>query len=89
MDQVLDYLRRGRVFSLFDLVSSLHRITARTDTVLLIAYSTPPCLYEWLAMSQGSDASCGWYMCVTNEGIKGFDQIAVHLDDMIVFDSDP
>ena len=35
MDQVLDSLDSGRVFSLFDLVSSFHQITAHKDTVPL------------------------------------------------------
>ena len=37
VDQVLDSLGKGRVFSLFHLVSSLHQITAHKDTVPLTA----------------------------------------------------
>ena len=89
VDQVLDSLGSGRVFSLFDLVSSFHQITAHKDTVPLTAFCTPTGLYEWLVMPQGSSASPGWFVKVINEVIKGLTQVAAYLDDVIVFDSDP
>ena len=45
-DQILDSLSKGRVFSLFDLVSSFHQITAHEDTVPLTAFCTPTDFYE-------------------------------------------
>ena len=45
VDQVLDSLGKGRVFSLFDLVSSFHQITAHKDTVPFTAFCTPTGLY--------------------------------------------
>ena len=45
VDQVLDSLGNGRVFSLFDLVSSFHQITPNKDTVPLTAFCTPTGLY--------------------------------------------
>ena len=89
VDQVLDSLGSGRVFSLFDLVSSFHQITARKDTVPLTAFCTPPGLYERLVMPQGSSALPGWFIKVINEVIKGLKQVAAYLGDVIVFDSDP
>ena len=88
VDQVLDSLGKGRVFSLFDLVSSFHQITAQKDTVPLTACCTPTGLYEWLVMPQGSSASPGWFAKVINEAIKGLEQVAAYLNDVIVFDSD-
>ena len=42
VDQVLDSLGKGRVFSLFDLtMSSFHQITANEDTVPRTASCTP------------------------------------------------
>ena len=41
MDQVLDSSGSGRVFSLFDLVLSVHQIKAHKDTVPLRASCTP------------------------------------------------
>ena len=46
VDQVLDSLGSGRVFFLFDLVSSFHQIKAHKDTVSLTAFCTPTGLYE-------------------------------------------
>ena len=77
------------MFSLFDLDSSLHQITAHRDTVPLKAFYTPTCLYEWLVMPQGSTASPGWFVKVINEVFKDVKQVAAYLDDVIVFDSDP
>ena len=70
VDQVLHSLGSGRVFSLFDLVSSFHRIKAHKDTVPLTAFCTSTGLYEWLVMPQGSSASPGWFVKVTNEVIQ-------------------
>ena len=50
VDQVLDSLGSGEVFSLFDLVSSFHQIKAHQGTVPLTAFCTPTGLYEWLVM---------------------------------------
>ena len=88
MDQALDCLGSSRVFSLFDLVSSFHQITAHKDTVPLTAFCTPTGLYEWLVMAQGSSASPGPFVKVINEVIKGLKQVAAYLDDVIVFDFD-
>ena len=89
VDQVLDSLGKGRVFSLFDLVCSFHKIIAHKDTVPLTACCTPTGLYEWLVMPQGNSASPGWFVIVINEVIKGLEQVTVYFDDVIIFDSDP
>ena len=67
VDQVLNSLGKGRVFSLFDLVASFHQITAHKDTVPLTAFCTPTGLDEWLVMPQGSSALPGWFVKVINE----------------------
>ena len=89
VDQVVDSLGSGRVFSLFDLVSSFYEIKAHQDTVHLTAFCTPTGLYEWLVMPQGSGPSSGWFLKVINEAIKGLNQVAAYLDDGSVFDSHP
>ena len=53
VDQVLDSLGSGPVFSLFYFVSSFHQIKALEDTVPLTAFCTSTGLYEWLVMPQG------------------------------------
>ena len=89
VDQVLDSLGSGEVFSLFDLVSSFHQIKAHKDTVPLTTFCTPTGLCEWRVMPQSSSGSPGWFVKVINEVIKGLKQVAAYLDDVIVFDSDP
>ena len=59
VDETLDKLGTGRIFSLFDLVSSFHRITAHKNTIPLTAFFTPTRLFEWLVMPQGSTAAPG------------------------------
>ena len=77
------------MFSLFNLVSSLHQITAHKGKVPLTAFCPLTGLYEWLGMPQGSSASPGWFVKVINEVIKYLKQVEAYLDDVIVFDSDP
>ena len=40
-------------------------------------------------MPQGSSASTGWFLKVISEVTKGLGQVAVYLNDVIVFDSGP
>ena len=41
VDEVLDSMGKGRIISLFDLVSSFHQITMDKDTIPLTAFCTP------------------------------------------------
>ena len=75
VDQVLGSLGLGRVFSLFDLVSPFHQITAHKDTLPFTALCTPTGLDEWLVSPQGSSASVGWFVKAINEVIKGLTQV--------------
>ena len=74
---------------MLDLVSSFHQITAHKDTIPLTAFCAPTGLYEWVVMPQGSSASSEWFVKVSDEVIKGLEQVAAYLDDVIVFDFDP
>ena len=89
MNQVPDSFGSGRVFSLFDFVSSLYQITTHKDTVPFTAFCTPNGLYKLLVMPQGSSASPALLVKIINEVTKGFKQVDAYLDDIIVFDSDP
>ena len=82
-------LGTGRIFSLFDLVTSFHQITVHEDTISFTAFCTPTRLFESLVMPQGSNEAPGWFVKVINEVIKGLANVATYLDDVIVFDSDP
>ena len=59
VDQVVDSLGSGRVFSLFDLVSSFHHTMAHKDTVPLTTFFTPTGIFEWLVMPQGTSGLPG------------------------------
>ena len=89
VDEVLDSLGKGRIFSLFDLLSSFHQITIDKDTIPLTALCTPTRLFERLVMPHCSSAAPGWFVNVINEVIQGLDRVAADLDDVIVFDLDP
>ena len=47
VDQFLDSLGSGRVFSLFDLISSFHQKKTHKDSVPLTAFCTPTGLFVW------------------------------------------
>ena len=46
VDEVLDSLGKGRIFSLFYVVSSFHRIIIGEDTIPLAVICTPNRLFE-------------------------------------------
>ena len=88
VDEVLDKLGTGRIFSLFDLVFSFHQTTVQKGTIPHTAFCTPKRHFVWLVMPQGSSAAPGWFVKVISEVIKGLDR-AAYLDNVIVFDADP
>lgn len=68
VDEILDALGKGRIFSMFDLVSPFHQITIDRNTVnphrVLHAR---PALQVAGHMPRGSSASPGWFVKVINE----------------------
>ena len=82
-------LGKGRVFSLFDLKSLFHEITAHKTQFRSQNFYTPTGLYEWLIMPEGSSASPGWFVKVINGVSNGLEQVAAYLDDVVVYDSHP
>ena len=54
VDEVLDTLGGGSVFSVFDLFSGITQLTIHPDTIPLTVFCTPSGLYEWLRMPQGA-----------------------------------
>ena len=67
VDHVLEKLGCGRIFSLFDLVSSFHVIKVHEDTIPFTAFCTPTRLFEWFVMPQRSNAAPGQFVKVINE----------------------
>lgn len=82
-------LGTGRIFSLFDLVSSFNQKTVRTDTIPLAAFCTPTSLFELLVTPQGSSVAPGWLLKGNNEVTRGLDGVAAYLGHLIGFDAYP
>ena len=57
VDEVLDTLGGGSVFSVFDLFSGFTQLTIHPDTIPLTAFFTPNGLYERLRMPQGASGA--------------------------------
>ncbi|CAB1108262.1 unnamed protein product [Ectocarpus sp. CCAP 1310/34] len=89
VDDTLDKLLRGRVYSLFDMKSSFHQIMVHRDTIPLTVSVTSSGLFEWLKMPQGSSAAPGWFCKAVDEVIKNLHGVASYLDDLIVVDDTP
>ncbi|CAB1119757.1 unnamed protein product [Ectocarpus sp. CCAP 1310/34] len=89
VDDILDFLYTGKVFSIFDLNSAFHQIESDEDTVPLTAFCTPTQLFEWLRMPQGANASPSWFVKVINRVVHGLERVLAYLDDVICFDEEP
>ena len=64
VDEVLDTLSGGSVFSVFDLFSGFIQLTIHPDIIPLTALCTPTGLYEWLCMPQGVAGAPAWFVSV-------------------------
>ena len=89
VDEVLDTLGGGSVFSVFDLFSGFTQLTVYSDTIPLTAFCTPNGLYEWLRMPQGAAGAPAWFVSVMRLVMAGLDNIRLYLDDAIGYDDSP
>ena len=89
VDEVLDILGGGSVFSVFDLFSGFTQLTIHPDTIPLTAFCTPSGLYEWLRMSQGAADAPALSISVMRLVTAGLDNICMYLDDAIGSDDCP
>ena len=89
VDEVLDNLGGGSVFSVFDLFSGFTQLTIHQDTIPLTAFCTPNGLYEWLRMPQGAAGAPAWFVSVMRLVTAGLDNIRMYLDDAIGSDDYP
>ena len=89
VDEVLDTLGGGSVFSVFDLFSGFTQLTIHPDTIPLTAFCTPNGLYEWLGMPQGAAGAPAWFVSVMRLVTAGLDNIRMYLDDAIGSDDCP
>ena len=89
VDEVLDTLGGGSVFSVFDLFSGFTQLTIHPDTIPLTAFCTPNGLYEWLRLPQGAAGAPAWFVSVMRLVTAGLDNIRMYLDDAIGSDDSP
>ena len=89
VDEVLDTLGGGSVFSVFDLFSGFTQLTIHPDTIPLTAFCTPNGLYEWLRMPQGAAGAPAWFVSVMRLVTTDLDNIRMYLDDAIGTDDSP
>ena len=89
VDEVLDTLGGGSVFSVYDLFSGLTQLTIHPDTISLTAFCTPNGLYEWLSMPQGAAGAPVWFVSVMRLVTAGYDNIGMYLDNAIGSDDCP
>ena len=89
VDEVLETLGGGSVFSVFDLFSEFTQLTIHPDTIPLTAFCTPNGLYEWLRMPQGAAGAPAGFVSVMRLVTAGLDNIRMFLDDAIGSDDCP
>ena len=80
VDEVLDTLGGGSVFSVFDLFSGFTQLTIHPDTIPLTAFCTPNGLYEWPRMPPGAAGTPAWFVSVLRLVTAGLDNILMYLD---------
>ena len=73
VDEVLDTLGGGSVFSVFDIFSGFTQLTIHPDTIPLTAFCTPNGLYEWLRMPQGAAGAPAWFVSAMRLVTAGLD----------------
>ena len=89
VDEVLDTLGGGSVFSVFDHFSGFTQLTIHPDTIPLTAFCTPSGFYEWLRMPQGATGAPAWFVSVMRLVTNGLDNIRMYLDDAIGSNASP
>ena len=83
VDEGIDPLGGGSVFSVFDVFSGFSQLTIHPDTIPLTAFCTPNGLYEWLRMPQGAAGAPAWFVSAMRLVTAGLDNLRMYLDDAI------
>ena len=89
VNEVLDTLGGGSVFSVFDLLSGFTQPTIHPDTIPLTAFCRPNGLYEWLQKPKGAAGGPAWFVSVMRLVTNGLDNIRMYLDDTIGSNDSP
>ena len=89
VDEVLDTLGGGSIFSVFVFFSGFTQLTIHPNIIPPTAFCTPNGLYEWLRMPQGAAGAPAWFVSVMRLVTAGHDNIRTYLDDAIGSDDCP
>ena len=89
VDEVLDTLGGGSVFSVLDLFSGFTQLTIHPDIIPLTAFCTPNRLYEWLRMLRGAAGAPAWFVSVMRLVTADLDNIRMYFVDAIGSDDCP
>ena len=85
IDEVLDVLGKGKIFSTFDVMSGFLQNAIDSDSVELPAFITPRGLYQHLRMPQGHSGEPSAFVRLMQIVIAGLQSVCMYLDDAIVF----
>ena len=89
IDDLIDTLGSGKVYSTFDLMSGFFQVAIDPSSVEMTAFITPRGLYEWKVMPQGHAGSPGSFVRLMRQVTMGLNSVRMYLDDAIVFDPTP
>ena len=89
VDEVLDTLGGGSVYSVFELFLGFAELTTHSDTIPLTAFCTPNGIYKWLRISHGAAGSPAWFVSDMRLVTDGLDNIRMYLGDAIGLDASP
>jgi hypothetical protein len=85
IDDLLDRLQGGTVFSSLDLTSAYHQIRLTSDDVPKTAFKTPFGLFQYRVMPFGLTNAPSVFMAAINDVLHDLPFCVVYLDDILIF----
>ena len=89
IDDLLDRLHGAKVFSSLDLMSGYHQIRLLPEDIPKTAFKTPLGLFEFKVLPFGLTNAPQVFSSVMADIFRGFPNVCIYLDDILVFDKTP